>query len=72
MVCCRCTYGYPVSLLDFRLYSLHVLPVSLWVLSGYSSVLPKSKDFHDSGDSESAIGVNLIMNLSLCSLVMHG
>ncbi len=45
-------------------WSLHVLPVSAWVLSGYSSFLPQSKDmqFRLIGDSKLPVGVNVSVN----------
>merc|ERR1712035_59525 len=46
--------------------SLHVLPVSAWVLSGYSGFLPQSKDMQVGdrliGDSKLTVGVNVSMN----------
>ena len=30
----------------FSVWSLHVLPVYVWVLSGYSAFLPPSKNMH--------------------------
>ncbi|MEQ2239452.1 hypothetical protein ILYODFUR_004628 [Ilyodon furcidens] len=39
-------------------WSLHVLPVHAWVLSGYSSFLPQSKNMIDSCISKFPLGVN--------------
>merc|ERR1712035_185044 len=51
-------------------WSLHVLPVPAWVLSGYSGFLPQSKDMHVRliGDSKLSVGVNVRVNgcSSLC------
>ena len=50
--------------------SLRVLLVSAWVLSGFSSFLPQSKDMHDRliGNPKLPVGVNVNMTgcLSLC------
>merc|ERR1712035_232177 len=50
--------------------SLHVLPVSAWVLSGFSGFLPQSKDMHVRliGDSKLPVGVNVSVSgcLSMC------
>ena len=58
-------------------WSLHVLPVYTWVLSGYSDFLPPSKDMHVRliGDSKMSLGVSVSMcgclsRLSLCGPVM--
>ena len=42
-------------------WSLHVLPVYAWVLSGYSSFLPPSKNMHVRliGDSKLSLGVSV-------------
>ena len=45
-------------------WSLHVLPVYMWVLSGYSSFLPPSKNMH-----VRLIGVSKIVLRSECELV---
>merc|ERR1712035_100792 len=48
-------------------WSLHVLLVSAWVLSGYSGFLPQSKDMHDRliGVSKLPVGVNVSEWLSV-------
>ena len=58
-------------------WSLHVLPVYAWVLSGYSGFLPLSKNMHFRliGDSKLSLGVSVSMcgcfsRLSLCGPVM--
>ena len=42
-------------------WSLHVLPVYAWVLSGYSGFLPPSKNMHVrlTGDSKLSLGVSV-------------
>ncbi len=46
------------------MWSLHVLPVSAWVLSRYSDFLPQSRDVQVQliGDSISQVGLNVSMN----------
>ncbi len=39
------------------MWSLHGLPVSVWVPSGYHDFLPQSKDMQ--GDSKLPVGVNV-------------
>ena len=58
-------------------YSLHVLPVYVWVLSGYSGFLPPSKNMHVRliDDSKLSLGVSVsvcgcLSCLSLCGPVM--
>ena len=58
-------------------WSLHVLPVYAWVLSGYSGFLPPSKNIHVKliGDSKLSLGVSVsvcgcLSHLSLCGPVM--
>lgn len=48
-------------------WSLHVLPLLVWVLSGFSGFLPQSKD-RLIVDSKMAVGLNVGVNscLSLC------
>ena len=47
-------------------WSLHVLPVYAWVLSGFSGFLPQSKDMQNGvrfiGDSKLTVGVNVRVN----------
>ena len=52
-------------------WSLHVLPVYAWVLSGYSGFLPLSKIMHVwlTGDSKSSLGVSVLVCSSLCGPV---
>merc|ERR1712237_17615 len=58
----------------FSVWSLHVLHVSAWVLSGFSGFLPQSKDtligVRLIGDSKLPVGVNVLVDgcLSLCCL----
>ena len=62
------TLGWGLSL-----WSLHVLPVYAWVLSGYSGFLPPSKNMHVRliGDSKLSSGVcGCLSRLSLCGPVM--
>ena len=62
------------SQLVLSVWSLHVLPVSAWVLSGYSGFLPPSKNMHVRliGDSKLSLGVSVSVGdcLSLCGPVM--
>ena len=58
-------------------WSLHVLPMYVWVLSGYSGFLPPSKnmDIRLIGDSKLSLGVSAsvhgrVSHLSLCGPVM--
>ena len=58
-------------------WSLHVLPLYAWVLSGYSGFLPPSKIMHVRliGDSKLSLGVSVsvcgcLSPLSLCGPVM--
>ena len=58
-------------------WSLHVLPVYAWVLSGYSGFLPPSKNMHVRliDDSKLSLGVSVrvcgcLSRLSLCGPVM--
>ena len=45
---------------DLSVWSLHVLPVSAWVFSGYSGFLPQSKNMlRLIGDSKLPVGVNV-------------
>ena len=46
---------------DVSVWILHVLPVSVWVLSGYSGFLPQSKNMH----SKLPIGVSVSVDGSL-------
>jgi len=62
---------------DLSVWSLLVLPVDAWVLSGYSSFLPPSKNMHVrlTGDSKLSLGVSVsvcgcLSRLSLCGPVM--
>ena len=59
------------------MWSLHVLPVYAWVLSGYSGFLPPSKNMHVRliGDSKLSLEVSVsvcgcLFRLSLCGPVM--
>ena len=60
---------------DLSVWSLHVLPVSAWVLSGFSGFLPQSKNMHvrSIGDSKLSLGVNVSVNgcVSLCGPAMN-
>ncbi len=52
-------------------WSLHVLPVPVWVFSGYSGFLPQSKDMQVRliGDSKLPVGVIVSMSglsVSIC------
>ena len=63
------------SQLVLSVWSLHVLPVYAWVLSGYSGFLPPSKNMHVRliGDSKLSLGVSVhgcVSRLSLCGPVM--
>merc|ERR1712035_33517 len=58
-------------------WSLHVLLVSAWVLSGYSGFLPQSKDMQHHrliGDSKLPVGVMRVMNVRVsgCSFLCVG
>ena len=45
---------------DLSVWSLHVLPVSAWVFTGYSGFLPQSKNMlRLIGDSKLPLGVNV-------------
>ena len=45
---------------DLSVWSLHVLPVSAWVFTGYSGFLPQSKNMlRLIGDSKLPVGVNV-------------
>ena len=54
-------------------WSLHVLPVYAWVLSGFSGFLPQSKDLQNGvrfiGDSKLTVGVNVRVNDCPCLCV---
>ncbi len=54
------------------MWSLHPLPVSVWVPSGHSSLLSQSKGMQVglTGDSKLPVGVNVSVSgpLSLCQL----
>ena len=70
MLCTIPTWGLSV-------WSLHVLPVYVWVLSGYSGFLPPSKIMHVRliGGSKLSLGVSVsvcgcLSRLSLCGPVM--
>ena len=56
------------------MWSLHVLPVSAWVLSGCSGFLPPSKDMQARliGVSKLSLGVNVSVSgcLSMCDPAM--
>ena len=49
-------------------WSLHVLPVYAWVLSGYSGFLPPSKNMHVRliGDSKLSLGVSVNVCVAVC------
>ena len=49
------------SRLVLSVWSLHVLPVYVWLLSGYSGFLPPSKHMHVRliGESKLSVGVNV-------------
>jgi len=53
-----------ISSRGFSVWSLHVLPLYVWVLSGYSGFLPPSKNMHVRliGDSKIAL---VIVNVSV-------
>jgi len=55
------TWGLPV-------WSLHVLPVYAWVLSGYSGFLQLSKNMHVRliGVSKLSLGVNVSVCVVVC------
>lgn len=48
------------KVLGLNLWNLHVLPRSVWVLSGHSDFLPQNKDMHVRliGNSKFPVGVN--------------
>ena len=46
---------------------LHVLPVLVWVSSGYSGFLPQSKDMHVSLIGGSKLATGVIMSMHGCS-----
>lgn len=59
----------------FSAQSLHVLPMSVWVLCGNFSFLPQSKDMHQvriTGDSELPIHVNVSVYPSSHLMVAAG
>jgi len=67
----------PHSGWGLSVWSLHVLPVYAWVLSGYSGFLPPSKIMHVRliGGSKLSLGVSVsvcgcLSRLSLCGPVM--
>ena len=55
-------------------WSLHVLPVYAWVLSGYSGFLPPSENRHDMliGASKLILGVSVSVYGCVSSLSLHG
>ena len=55
-------------------WSLHVLPVYAWVLSGFSGFLPPSKNMHVRliDDSKLSLGVSVIVCGCLCRLSLCG
>ena len=59
---------------EFTVWSLHVLPVYVWVLFRYSGFLPLSKSMHVRliGDSKLSLGVSLSVHgcLSVSGPVM--
>ena len=66
-----------IPIWGLSVWSLHVLPVYAWVLSGYSVFLPLSKNMHVRliGDSKLSLGVKVsvcgcLSRLSLCGPVM--
>ena len=60
--------------LGLSVWSLHVLPVYAWVLSGYSSFLPPSKNMHVRliDDSKLSLGVSVSVNGCLSRLSLRG
>ena len=60
---------------DLSVWSLHVLPVSAWVLSGFSGFLPQSKNMHVRSieHSKLSVGVHVSVNgcLFLCGPAMN-
>mgnify|MGYP006981770599 FL=1 len=54
-------------------WSLHVLPVYAWVLSGFSGFFPHTKDMQNGvrfiGDSKLTVGVNVRVNDCPCLYV---